>query len=273
MKEGKSVEADRKSLIGKRKRMINTVVDFITDLCPKEFNSREELLSALKELEKSEFQVSYFGHSLDEKVDLHDVIDFISNASEETVREILRKVNKNLRKMNEEWEIAKQLEERLNKDAPVGLETEIHGFTRFERDFWGIKVTVGANTYLFWFEGTLDELAEVLLEERRKQEKDIVKCPFCGEPHLRAYAMKYLDRCSCGARIVRETMRDTTGWSRELEMLWHEGCSTLGIPVPMEWREIHIDKFFENVKYVGKGTTNWRMWFVKEPWQLKKPKS
>ncbi|MEG9194752.1 MAG: hypothetical protein V6S10_05460 [Candidatus Methanoglobus sp.] len=269
MKEGKGDGADRKS-IRKRKRMINTVVDFITDLCPKEFNSREELLSALEEIEKSGFQVSY---SSEEEVDLYDVIDFISNASEETVREILRKVNRNLRKMEDEWEIAKQLEERLNKDAPVGLETEIHSFTRFERNFWGIKVTVGVNTYLFWFEGTLEELAEVLLEERKKQEKDVVKCPFCGEAHLRAYAMKYLDRCSCGARIVHETARDTSGWSPELEMLWHEGCSTLGIPVPMEWRRVHIDKFFENVKYAGKGTTGWRMWFVKEPWQLRKPRS
>ncbi|TDA29599.1 MAG: hypothetical protein DSO00_03780, partial [Archaeoglobi archaeon] len=76
MKEGKGDGADRKS-IRKRKRMINTVVDFITDLCPKEFNSREELLSALEEIEKSGFQVSY---SSEEEVDLYDVIDFISNA-------------------------------------------------------------------------------------------------------------------------------------------------------------------------------------------------
>uniref|UniRef100_A0A7C2S444 Uncharacterized protein n=1 Tax=Archaeoglobus fulgidus TaxID=2234 RepID=A0A7C2S444_ARCFL len=283
MKREKSDEADRKSLIRKlmrerkklikkRKRMIKIAVNYITDFCSKELNSREEILSVLKEIEKTGFDIRYLLVESGEEICLHDIIDFVSSASEETVKEILRKVNEKLRKMDEAWEIAMQLEKRLNKDAPAGLETEIHSFSKLGRDLWGIKVTVGANTYLFWFEGTPDELAEVLLEERREQEKDIVKCPFCEESHLRAYAMKYLDRCSCGARIVCESAR-SGGWSPELEMLWNEGCSTLGIPVPLEWQKIHIDKFFENVKYVGRGTTNWRMWFVKEPWQLKKQKS
>lgn len=261
----------RKRIIRERKKLINAASEFIVAFCPGEYKSREELLSALEELKKSRvgMVLEYWDGGRFRGVGVEEVVKFISEASDATVKEVLERVNKKVKKEEYEWEVARQLEERLNKDAPPGLEIEIHDLTQLMKDYWGIKVTVGANTYLFEFEGSIDELAKALLELRKEQEKDYVTCPFCGAKYLRAFAMEYLKECSCGARVVVETARDCTGLSPELESLWEEGCSALGIPLPENWYRIHIDDFFANVKYAGKGTTSWRMWFVKKPWQLR----
>jgi hypothetical protein len=199
---------------------------------------------------------------------IEKVLEVVREASDVTVSEIVEKVNRKVSKMEMEDELARQLEERLNRGAPPSLDVEVIELVQFTKNFWGIKVRVGANTYLFDFEGTLDELAEALLELRREQEEDIVTCPFCGARYVRAFVMEYLKECSCGARIVYETAKDAaTGYSPELEGLWRDGCSALGIPLPENRERLHIDDFFENVKYVGKGATGWRMWFVKKPWR------
>jgi hypothetical protein len=269
--EIKQLRRMRKRIIRERKMLINAASEFIVAFCPREYKSREDLLSALEELKKSEVSmvIEHWDGGRFREVGVKEVAKFISEASDETVKEVLERVNKKVKKEEYEWKVAKQLEERLNKDAPPGLEIEIHDLTQLMKGYWGIKVTVGANTHLFEFEGSIDELAEVLLELRKEQEKDYVMCPFCRAKYLRAFAMKYLKECSCSARVVVETAHDCTGLSPELERLWEEGCSALGIPLPEDWYRIHIDDFFANVKYAGKGTTSWRMWFVKKPWQLR----
>jgi hypothetical protein len=163
-----------------------------------------------------------------------------------------------------------QLEPRLNMNSHPGVDSEVIDLVQFSKKFWGIKVRVGANTYMFEFDGSLEELEQELLSLRREQESDIVTCPFCGAKYIWAFAMPYLSQCSCGVNIVYETARDTgTGYSPELERLWVEGCSALGLLPPPNRRRLHIDNYFENVKHVGKGTTDWRIWFVKKPWKLK----
>jgi len=44
--------------------------------------------------------------------------------------------------------------------------------------------------------------------------------------------------------------------SPELEWIWEEGCKALGIPKPENWYALHPDKFFENVRYAGRGKSS-----------------
>jgi hypothetical protein len=263
---------ERNRVIRERKFVVESVSDFIADACGRRVKSREDILSALEELRaRFAFALTYIytdaGGQL-RAFTIEKVLEVVREASDVTVSEIVEKVNRKVSKMEMEDELARQLEERLNRGAPPSLDVEVIELVQFTKNFWGIKVRVGANTYLFDFEGTLDELAEALLELRREQEEDIVTCPFCGARYVRAFVMEYLKECSCGARIVYETAKDAaTGYSPELEGLWRDGCSALGIPLPENRERLHIDDFFENVKYVGKGATGWRMWFVKKPWR------
>jgi len=270
--EVRRIMRERKRVIRERKFVIESVSDFIADTCGRRVKSREDILSALEELRARSAIVPTHVYTdasgqLGE-LTIEKVMEAVREASDAAVGEIVEKVNRKVSKMEMEDDLARQLEERLNRNAPPSLDVEVIELLQFTKNFWGIKVRVGANTYLFDFEGTLDELAETLLKLRREQEEDIVACPFCGARYVRAFVMEYLKECSCGARIVYETAKDAaTGYSPELEELWREGCSALGIPLPENRERLRIDGFFENVKYVGKGTTGWRMWFVKKPWR------
>jgi len=270
--EDRRIMRERKRVIRERKFIIESVSDFIANACGCRVKNREDILSALKELRARSAIVPTYVYMDSSgqvrKFTVEKVMEVVREASDVTVSEIVKEVNRKVARIEVEDNMARLLEERLNKDAPPGLDVKVIELVQFARNFWGIKVRVGANTYLFDFEGTLDELAETLLELRREQEEDIVTCPFCGARYVRTFIMKYLKACSCGARIVYETAKDAaTGYSPELEEMWQEGCSALGIQLPKNRERLRIDDFFENVKYIGKGSTDWRMWFVKKPWR------
>ena len=115
----------------------------------------------------------------------------------------------------------------------------------------------------------MDELLADLKEEIDEQATDMLQCPLCSYEANRSYMRQY-DTCpSCGTRIEHEESREAvSGWTVTLENLWTEGCRALHIKKPAQYRIIPIDTFFANIKYAGKGKTNWRTWYVVLPWEL-----
>lgn len=259
----------------RRRELIEAVSDFIAENCWCKVADRQSILQALEELKhlgRLTTSTVYVGSGGEDVIlDVDKVMDFIAEADGETVKTIVSQVNKQVSKMEMEAEWAEHLERILNQNAPAGVESEVIELVQFFKNHWGIKVRIGANTYLLEFEGTLKQLEQELLRLRREQEADIVTCPFCGAQYIRAFAMKYVAECSCGAQIIHETSKDAaTGHSPEVEKLWVEGCSALGLHLPPNRHKLHIDEYFENVRYAGRGTTSWRMWFVRKPWRLKR---
>ncbi|MBS7617915.1 hypothetical protein KEJ25_04820, partial [Candidatus Bathyarchaeota archaeon] len=186
-----------RELIRRRREMIKAVSDFIAERCMRTVTDRQSILQALEEL-KGPPDITVF-YVCDEWVslDLERVKKFIAEASEATISEIVERVNKRVSQMEREAELAKQLEERLNQGAPPGVDSEVIELSHPAKDFWGVKARVGANTYLFDFEGTFEELVQELLHVREEQERDIVTCPFCGAWYIRAFAIRYLRGCPC----------------------------------------------------------------------------
>jgi hypothetical protein len=244
-----------------QKRWLEEVSEYLAQLCECEISGLDEALLAIKGASQTIF---LDGDTLDES----KVRAFLKEADEKTAKTIVDRVNQIVSEWKADCELATQLEKRLNQGAS-GVEVEIIELVKYFKDCWGVKVRVGANTYLFDFEGSIGLLEQELWRLRREQEKDMVTCN-CGATYVRTLAMHYLKECSCGTRFVSETAREAgTGYSPELDQLWCEGCAALNLQPPPNRERLRIDDYFENVKYVGKGTTDWRMWLVKKPWKAK----
>jgi hypothetical protein len=203
------------------------------------------------------------------------VMRYFRQADAETINRIITSTNRNIEHKKREEEKRLELEEYLQDIGKAyGVEVYVDELAEHGHNLFGVKIYIDDSASILDFTCSFDELKKELgglvKEEAEAISNDYIVCPFCGVQERRNHVMKQDHAtCSCGARIVHETVRDMEGWSKELEELWGEGCSAVGLPVPERWRRLYIDNFFENVKYVGRGVTNWRMWFVRMPWTLK----
>ena len=79
-----------------------------------------------------------------------------------------------------------------------------------------------------------------------------------------------MTECTCGALIQNEIVREIgSNWSRDLEYLWDEACSSLGISKPKNYRDIYIDDYFSNIVYLGTRNVGWKTWIYQLPWNRK----
>ena len=198
---------------------------------------------------------------------IEKIIQFVEQAEPQQVQQLIKIINEKITQHQKEQYQGEELGLALQLEAePLGIEVYIIEFVQYSPDYFGIKIQLGTNVYLFDFEGTIHDLKESLLDEIHAQAGDIIGCPFCNKEHLRS-ALSENPGCECGAIMITESMHDGTGWSPELATLWRAGCSFLGISLPKKYKHQHIDKFFANVRYMGRGNTNWRTWVVREPWE------
>ncbi len=186
----------------------------------------------------------------------------------------LSTLSKKLRKMKNSWETAMRLEQELNEyGAKYDIECYMIDWEYMEYLGYGIKIQIGPGVYLFHFQGTYDELKELLQEEIQAHAKDTVNCPFCGVD-FRRETIRDMTECTCGALIQNEIVREVgSNWSRDLEYLWDEACSSLGISKPKNYRKIYIDDYFSNIVYLGTGNVGWKTWTYTLPWKRKVKKS
>jgi len=251
------------------------VADYLSTIIDEDIKGVEHLVALLDRASSRSPtpEITYVGDNV--SLNFKSVMRYLREADAETVKRIIASANRNIEHKKREEEKRLELQEHLEGIGKTyGVDVAVDELAQHGRNLFSVKIYIGHSATILDFDCSFDELKKELgglvKEEAEAISNDHVVCPFCGVKERRDLMMERDQAmCSCGARIVHETVTDAEGWSKELEGLWREGCSALGLPVPERWRRLHIDDFFENVKYVGRGVTDWRMWFVKMPWAIK----
>lgn len=292
-------EIKRKKNKGKKKKnkikkktdgKLNILKDYIVKVCYQIENTdrikdKRDLMQRLTHLSVDEInhiKIVYFPphDNLLEIESSQQVIDEVQKLNDGEIKLCIKKINKEFFKDRNNSSRADELEEYLNEiGLPYGIQSDIieldvrkfHGSDKY----FGIKIQIGANVYLFEFTGTDDEFREILKDEVDAQIKDIIKCPFCKTQYIRALIIEKsvcddIHECQCGARIIIEDHYYFDGnekYSHEYEDLWKEACEHTGI---RRLKSKYIDEVFGNIKYMGRGASNSRMWFLLYPWELRK---
>ena len=173
--------------------------------------------------------------------------EFINELKEELNVEISRKLRID--------ELLDELNNYLSSlCTDLGVECYVDDYDRIA-DYHIIKFVIDGKAYMTDVEGSLNDVKELLKEVVDEFSKDLIRCPFCGREYVRV-RLYDLGRCECGAKVVQE-----------VDGLWVEGCNSLGIPVPQNFKDLWIDKYFNNVKYLGRGVDGSKAWIYKEPWE------
>lgn len=264
---------DSSSINKKIRNQLHTYTDYITNyLLFEPVSSIEDVILHLQgALQNPDFvvpQLIEIGQK--EPITAESILDYIRSADIAVNDLLVQFINKQIEHNQKEMFTVDVLQSKLDIYAKQqGIDVDIIDFAEYSHNEYGIKISIGSNTYLFDFSGNMDELLADLKKEIDSQAKDFLNCPFCSYKETRSYMSQY-DACpSCGTRIEHETSREMgSGWTNTLEMLWNEGCRALNIKKPAQYRIIHIDTFFANIKYAGRGKTNWRTWYVAMPWAL-----
>ncbi|MCK9415477.1 hypothetical protein M0Q97_02315 [Candidatus Dojkabacteria bacterium] len=84
---------------------------------------------------------------------------------------------------------------------------ELIEFVLYNINLFGIKIRIYENTYLFEYNGTIDDLLENLDEKVEEKKRDFGKCPFCENEKLYIDWYK-CDICdNCGSNVIRENSK------------------------------------------------------------------
>lgn len=93
----------------------------------------------------------------------------------------------------------KKLEELL-KDFDI----YIIELVSYSKNYFGIKVQVLDQVYLFDFKGTLEELSKNLIDEYNELSKHKIFCPYCNE-EIKSHEFESL--CKCGINVMYEVSK------------------------------------------------------------------
>ncbi|MHA1865943.1 MAG: hypothetical protein ACTSVB_04975 [Candidatus Heimdallarchaeaceae archaeon] len=260
----------------KKKKQLMFLADVISDsylLDNKELSDLDLILEKIKKQDNQSIAtyVDENGEEYNSDRIIKELIELTNNARIYFLNQ-LRKLSY---KKEKEWQMAKQLEYQLNKKGEsYGIKTCIIDFARWAKNVYGVKIEIGTNVYLFDFEGTLEELKETLEKEIELIGQDIIECPFCKKSYQRQFIIDN-PKCSCGTEFITESIfyMGERNVSFEIKDLWDEACQQTKLKKPKDWSHRHIDDYFENIYYLGKGTVGSRMWALKRPWVKKKKKA
>ncbi len=252
----------------KRYRQILSVAEFLAEISPEPIKNSDQICRLLDEAVAVNVPLRLRNQDYGE-IDAIKAKEIYANLNERDKQEILKKVNKEIYKNIRDYNAGDAIEDRLDKyGKSKDIEVEIVEFVEYNKNSIGIKAQIGGNMYLFNFDGNIEELEEYLKELVDVEASDKIKCPFCGTEYIRSAVTQYVEQCVCGAVVVTERDRDARGiMSHESSKLWEAGCQALRIPKPKNLEYIFIDEYFTNVKYAGHGTTTFRTWFYKTPWE------
>lgn len=258
----------------------NYIADYLANITDKEIGGVEQLIGLLEDASKKHVPVEVIHPQDNVTVNLKSATRSLREADPQTIKCVIDSANQKIRHQQWENQMGRELQEHLEAAAkPYGVEVYVAELALFGKNSFGVKLYVGYLGDLFEFTGSFNELkAEVgsmVRETAENLAKDVTVCPFCGATERRDVIMKRHDvqhggtACSCGAKVILEMDHDVNGGSSALKWLWNSGCKAIGLPVPKQWRRLHVDDFFANVKYVGKSLSDYRMWFLKMPWLIK----
>lgn len=252
----------------KRYLQILSVVEFLVEISQEPIKNSDQIFMLLDEAIAVNVPLRLENQDYGE-IDAIKAKEIYVNLNERDKHNILKKINKEIYKKIRDYNAGEVLEYRLDKyGRSKDIEVEIVDFEESNKDSIGIKVHIGGNMYLFNFDGNIEELEEYLEELVDVEASDKIKCPFCGTEYVRSAVTRYVEQCACGAVVVAERERYAGGiMSHESSKLWEAGCQALRISKPKNLEFIFIDEYFTNIKYAGHGTTTFRTWFYKTPWE------
>lgn len=153
------------------------------------------------------------------------------------------RLQEQFRQRAREDELADELVGKLEARFP-DEDFDLVELVRYDRSSFGIKIYLCGQTYLFDYNGTIGQLTADLIREVEDRLKETVKCPYCGAEKPRHHWYDQSE-CLCGAMVHRETHKRYLGGNKYFSELAEEMRQRKAISV-------------------GKGTTNWEMWFEKD---------
>ena len=133
------------------------------------------------------------------------VIDLLNELDENKWNYVLRNLKQENKQKNKEIELQEQLLDKLLTLYP-NADIDLIEFCMYYKNCYGIKIHINEKSYLFEFDGTLDELVkeiELLIEE---SETNLIECPFCHIKYSK-YEWLKLGNCKCGTLLVFENYR------------------------------------------------------------------
>ena len=170
---------------------------------------REDLLQLIEQ-SSSEAQ-TFFGEfkSMWNKKRIRIEVKKMSDAA---IRFLVTKLKAAANIKNKEERLSTQLTDILTKKFPEE-DIDLDEFVLWDKNNYGIKIYMCGEAYLFDFEGTINELAEGLIEEIEAHLDDKVACPYCEYEQPRHHWKirskhpqdpRRGDDCPCGAITFRE---------------------------------------------------------------------
>jgi len=195
MKNNKSKNKEDKK-IKKNLEKIELFASYISKYIDS-FENKDDLISKLEKLENMK-NTYYPSHN----------INIYSN---ETCITFINSLDENDFKTFQKYFINKKNEKNLEQDCYNKLQElikdfdiDIIQFAVYSKNYYGIKVQVLDNVYLFDFEGTLKKLAKTLIEEYNEISEHKLYCPYCNEE---IKTSEYQNKCECGVDIIYEVSK------------------------------------------------------------------
>ncbi|MGB9758807.1 MAG: hypothetical protein ACP5KW_04700 [Thermoproteota archaeon] len=144
------------------KEMVEDLSDFVSELIDAHAVSNiDEVISKLNEVDFAPTSIYLGGSGGRFEIDKEGAIDTLRAL--ENKEEFIELVNKKLKKKHRNLLLARKLEEYLNEIGKrFGIESTVIEFEEVDKNFFGIKVEIGDEVYLDWFEGSFEELKEAL---------------------------------------------------------------------------------------------------------------
>lgn len=157
---------------------------------------------------------------------------------------VLTKISYQYEENKKNRQLAISLINRLKRRYPEE-DIEIPELVKLEKECFAIKFYLcGEGCFWTSFEGSFKDLEEELSAQIENKLEDLVTCPFCKTTNIRHHL--YLKKnCQCDAQIVRETA--------------HIHGKVIS---PLE-KQLNQFKNQKDVICLGKGKTNYKMWFIK----------
>jgi hypothetical protein len=202
--------------------------------------SKQELLDELAK--SSSFNVCF--HDSQMTWDKHRVMTEIKLLSDPCWQGLLTRLQEQFQRRAREDQLAEELIGKLEARFP-DEDFDLAELVRYDRRCYGIKIYMCGQGYLFDYDGTIEQLTAELIREVEDRLKETVRCPFCGAEKPRHHWYDVTE-CLCGAKVVRETSKRYVGRGKYVSEL------------------AQAMRKNRNAVSVGKGSTNWEMWFEKD---------
>lgn len=181
---------ENKKNLEKLKIFASYISDYIED-----FESKDDLIIKLDKLKNTK-KVMYASYNIN--IDSNkSCISFIEALDENNFnlfkKFFIQKINDN----KIEQDCCNKLHELLKDYDDIML----IDFAVYSKNYFGIKVQVLDNVYLFDFDGTVNELAKELIYDYKTLSKHKIYCPYCKE-EIKTH--EYETSCKCGINIMYE---------------------------------------------------------------------